>query len=47
MTYDANEDCLSVNPINLQPGKKILLSERLAEALTQSQISLSLGTLIK
>tara|TARA_A100001037_G_scaffold219938_1_gene197746 strand:- start:75 stop:1196 length:1122 start_codon:yes stop_codon:yes gene_type:complete len=34
MTYDANEDCLSVNPINLQPGENILLSERLAEVLT-------------
>ena len=34
MTYDANEDCLSVNPINLQQGENLLLSERLAEVLT-------------
>ena len=33
MTYDANEDALSVNPINLQPGEGLLLGARLVEVL--------------
>jgi hypothetical protein len=33
MTYDANEDAMSVNPINLQPGEGPLLGARLAEVL--------------
>jgi L-seryl-tRNA(Ser) seleniumtransferase len=33
MTYDANEDAMSVNPINLQPGEGPVLGARLAEVL--------------
>lgn len=31
MTYDANEDSMSVNPVNLQPGEPVLLADRLFE----------------
>ena len=34
MTYDANEDAMSVNPINLQPGEGPLLANRLIEVLS-------------
>lgn len=33
MTYDANEDAMSINPINLQPGEGPVLGARLAEVL--------------
>ena len=33
ITYDANEDAISVNPINLQPGEGPLLASRLLEVL--------------
>jgi D-glucosaminate-6-phosphate ammonia-lyase len=33
MTYDANEDVITVNPINLQPGEGPVLGARLAEVL--------------
>ncbi len=33
MTYDANEDAMSVNPINLQPGEGPVLGARLAQVL--------------
>jgi hypothetical protein len=34
MTYDANENSISVNPINLQPGEGPLLAGRLLEVLS-------------
>ena len=34
MTYDANEDSISVNPINLQPGEGPLIASRLLEVLS-------------
>ena len=34
MTYDANEDVMAVNPINIQPGQETVLAERLAEVLS-------------